>query len=267
MVSNRKTKANAVRTIAPEAPAKRVYTVSAKRVAKRDKRRSELLLEAMALTVEEGLDALTIAGLAKRVGSSVGALYRYFPSKEVILAGLQELAIRDYHEFALARLAAFDAGQTAAGTTPVTAGSAQALSLARLLVALRSYLEHGVANPRAHRLVDAVVSDPEPVLRLEDAIDIDQRVVLPILGVFGELFEAAARVGALAPGDAGQRTYVAWALQHGLDHFKKRDRVVASKLRTGVLQGVSLRALLAGFGASAAALDAAEAMVAAVPRT
>jgi hypothetical protein len=65
----------------------------------------------------------------------------------------------------------------------------------------------------------------------------------------------------LAPGDATERTYLAWAMQHGLDHFRKRDRLVAPNFRTPMLQAVALRMLLAGLGASRGALDAAERLV------
>lgn len=235
-------------------PAKRRYAVSPKRTARRDSRRAELLREAMALTVEGGLDGLTIAGLATRVGASVGALYRYFASKEAILIGLEELAVADYHAFARERLAAFD--RSAASASP------DVLALARVMVALRSYLEHAQASPETHRLVDAVVSDPAPLLKLENAIDVDQRVVAPIVTAIGELFDAAVAAGALVAGDAMQRTYLAWAMQHGLDHFRKRDRLVPEKLQTPILQPFALRMLLAGLGATADALDAAEVLAA-----
>lgn len=240
-------------------PPKRRYAVSAKRVARRDSRRAELLDAAMALTVEGGLDALTIAGLAARVGASVGALYRYFPSKEAILIGLQELAVADYHGFARERLAAFERARAPA--------PADIVALARVMVVLRSYLEHATASPERHRLVDAVVSDPEPLLDLERAMDVNLRIVTPIVTAIAELFEAAVRDGALAGGDAVERTYVAWAMQHGLDHFRKRDRLVPAHLQTPTLQTFALRMLLAGLGASQTALEAAERLVVAGPES
>ena len=239
---------------------RRRYAVSPKRVARRESRRAELLYEAMALTVESGLDALTIGGLAKRVGASVGALYRYFPSKEAILIGLQELAVADYHAFAKERLASFDRMAAAAKA------AADVVALARVMVVLRSYLEHAEASPESHRLMDAVVSDPEPLLRLDNAIDIDRRVVAPIVTAIAALFEAAAREGALVAGDATERTYLAWAMQHGLDHFRKRDRLVPAELRTPMLQTFALRILLGGLGASRGAIDGAERLVGAGAR-
>ncbi len=159
----------------------------------------------------------------------------------------------DYQAFAAERLASFD--------RRVAPATADAVALARVMVVLRSYLEHAEASPESHRLVDAVVSDPEPLLKLEDAIDVDRRVVAPIVTAIAALFEAAVGAGALAPGDATERTYLAWALQHGLDHFRKRDRIVRANLRTPTLQPLALRMLLAGLGASRGALDAAERLV------
>ncbi|MCA9555215.1 MAG: helix-turn-helix transcriptional regulator, partial [Myxococcales bacterium] len=57
--------------------------------ARREARRQAIVDEALALVTEGGFEALTLQRLAGRLGYAVGALYRYFPSKEALLAALQ----------------------------------------------------------------------------------------------------------------------------------------------------------------------------------
>jgi AcrR family transcriptional regulator len=115
---------------------------SGRRASKRITRRAAILDAAMTIVVSEGLDGLAIARLAKAVDAAVGAIYRYFPGKETIVAALQERAIGEYGEALQARLegAGLSAHQ---GAQP----EPQALALARLLVAFGFYLEHASQAP------------------------------------------------------------------------------------------------------------------------
>jgi len=55
----------------------------------RSSQRLKLILKAAAdLIAERGYDAVTMTGIAKRAGTSVGSLYQYFPDKEAVLQAL-----------------------------------------------------------------------------------------------------------------------------------------------------------------------------------
>jgi hypothetical protein len=41
---------------------------------------------------------------------------------------------------------------------------------------------------------------------------------------------------------------VVWAAMHGLDHFRKRDRIMPTQLRVSALREQTLLALFAGWG-------------------
>lgn len=225
-----------------------------KRKVRHDRKRQKLLDEAMALVVEDGMEGLTIARLANRIGGSVGALYRYFESKEELVVGLQEMAIADFRGFLDQRLSTQDAA-LAAGTAPRVA------ALTRIMAAVQAYVDHADASPQPHRLVDLFLSMPDAVLSDEDAKAVGQRVVAPILEIVGGLLAQAVGVGALQPGHVEQRTHLAWAFVHGLDHFRKRDRLNGEHLQVQILLPLAMRTLLGGFGAQAADLDAAEKLV------
>lgn len=224
-----------------------------KRKVRHDKKRQKLLDEAMALVVEDGIEGLTIARLANRIGGSVGALYRYFESKEELIVGLQEMAIADFRSFMDARLVE-QAARMPEGTSKSVA------ALAQLMTSIAAYIHHADGSPNAHRLVDLFLSAPDAVLSDEDARAIAVRVVEPILGRVAFLLDEAAKAGAIAEGDRAQRTHLAWAFVHGLDHFRKRDRINGENLQVRVLQPMALRTLLAAWGAKAGELDKAEAL-------
>src|SRR5690349_8532012 len=64
---------------------------------KREQKLEQILLAGLDLIELEGLEGLTMHKLAQRLDYAVGALYRYVPSKEDLLAQLQILALNRYN--------------------------------------------------------------------------------------------------------------------------------------------------------------------------
>lgn len=251
MISDFKDEVNSVRKSRLEPLS---IKVTDKRKVRHDQRRQRYLSEAMKLVIEEGLEGLTIARLAARMKGSNGAIYRYFPSKESLMVSLQELAIADFHGFMLTQLERLE-GRLAKSTPPAVR------AMARLGVAFESYLSHADASPRPHRLVDAFLSSPEAVLSDAEAAGIAERLVSPILEQFAEVLAEAEGAGAIEPGDRGQRTHLAWAIVHGLDHFRKRDRINPPGLRVQALLPEARRAYLRGLGAKVEVVAQAEQVI------
>jgi AcrR family transcriptional regulator len=54
------------------------------------RRREELLAAGAAVFAEVGVDAATVAAITRRAGTAKGNFYRYFASKEALLAALKE---------------------------------------------------------------------------------------------------------------------------------------------------------------------------------
>ena len=69
----------------------------------RDKRRGENQLRvvsaALHLLTHEGIEAVTMARIAKQMGASVGGLYRYYPHKEAIFVAIQLHALDGLHQY------------------------------------------------------------------------------------------------------------------------------------------------------------------------
>lgn len=221
---------------------------SEKRKQRHVARREEILDAAMALIVEDGVDALTMPGLAKRLDAGVGALYRYFSGKQELMVALQKRALVGFGVLVHEAVAA------------VSGGNVEETVLARIVAAAWAYRVHGLVEPTVHRLLDAVMSDPRALLSLDEAAEVNQTLAT-ILGEVGSLLEEAVTLGVLVAGDTAQRVHVLWAAVHGLDHFAKRDRMQPAELQSAVLLTEMLRALLVGWGAEPLRVNAALASV------
>lgn len=194
---------------------------------------------AMALLVEEGLQGLTIKALARRVDRSVGALYRYFPSKDSLLVAMQERV--------LAGLAVDLSAVGPRDATPVEA-------LASVMASVRVYVSLARRRPSHFQLLASVLGDPRPVLPEAEARRVFAAMV-PSLGQVTLRLTAATDSGALEPGDAAERTALLWAAAQGLQTLAKLGRVEPSIKRLD--SGAILIPLLRGWGADPTLLRSA----------
>lgn len=193
-----------------------------------------MLETAMDIVLTQGLEALTIVRLAKALDRSVGGLYRYFPHKQAIIVALQERAI-----LAL-RADMLEALETCQDSNP----------LCRVIAIGDFYLQERMRSPSRHRLIDMLLSTPQAVLDLEEA----QRVEVAlheVLGVLEDALETCVARGMMKPGDATSRTHTLWAMLHGLDHFRKRDRLQKPELQVAALFRASLLTCFQGWGVPA----------------
>jgi AcrR family transcriptional regulator len=210
--------------------------VSPRRARRRAARTDAFLDAAMRIVDRVGIEGLTVALLAAEVDAAVGALYRYFPGKDDLLAALQARAL-------------------------------ETLVLEMRRVRSRSPLDRlvkivGVVatlpdrDPQRHRLLDELLSAPAPVYEAARARALDEHLARA-LGVVEEALAAAAAAALVAPGDAALRTRVLWALVHGASHLRKRDRLEPPALRQRRVERAALEAVLVGFGAERARVVAA----------
>ena len=201
----------------------------------------------MSLVVEKGLDWLTMPRLAREADAAVGALYRYFPSKDALMLAVQLQAVGSFGAFLRDRL----------DTTPVAEGHVGAL--ARVVRAFSGYRAYAVAAPERFGLIDGFLSAPEALLGDDDARAVLE-VITPILDACAKTIADAVQTGALREGDAEVRTQTMWGSLHGLGHFQKRDRILPDKLHAErLIEGLTV-GLLSGWGADAAAATEALAM-------
>ena len=213
-----------------------VWRVSSARVQERREARIDVILDtATTLVVGGGLEALTLQRLAAELGVATSALYRYFPGKTELVVALQVRAI--------AALTA-ELGAALEGVEAHDAAGA----LAAVWAALDLFLAEPERAPARHRLIDTFLSAPEAQLDAPALAEVEQ-VLAPLLARVSAALAHAARLGALAPGDAEVRTRLAWAAAHGLHHLRRRDRIEPRARRFPALARALVDSLFAGWGA------------------
>lgn len=193
----------------------------------------------MQLVSEQGLESLTVVRLAAELDYTAGALYRYFPSKEALLAQVQRHALSQIHEHLRDKLAALRPDVDDAATRAVV----------ELLAAARFYLDLVVELPQHLKLISRMLADPRPLLSDEE---VGQTTAAPFLALIGEvsaLFDAAVAAGALDSGNSRDRTVVFWSSLQGIVQLDKMRRLSADLFDPQRLGADLAATLLAGWGA------------------
>lgn len=203
------------------------------RALRREKATERILDTAEAILGAEGTAALTMQRLASELGYTVGATYRYFESKEAIVAALQR------------RMFASLASDM---TTMLDASVAD--PLVRVAVVARIYTTLALRRPLHGRLLTRMMGDPENLVDAANAAP-NTRIALEI-GAAGVRELGAARVaGALSAGDDIERGLVLWAALTGITQTRKLERWQVPGLSTDVLADHLVGTLLVGWGADA----------------
>ena len=140
--------------------------------------RDIILSAALELVDEEGLSALSLRSLGKRLGVSQAAFYRHIPDKAALLEGISEQVWRLTFDSFLARVAGGKVdppgrseSTTSSEATHDAPGAPQAASASPLLAYMREYAHCLAATLRAHPgtvmlLLTHPMSTPEQLSQL-----------------------------------------------------------------------------------------------------
>ncbi len=167
-------------------------TAGAKRRRARysEEMRQDILQAARDIIAEEGAGALSIRGIARRIGYSAPALYEYFTGKEAIaealfVAGFQQLAT-------------------------MMEQIAQPDPVARLRDLGMAYRQFAIAHPQEYSLM---FSRPIPEFQPSQSdLDIATTAFAPLQ----HAFEEGIAAGVIRPMDMRTGATAAWAFLHGL---------------------------------------------------
>jgi AcrR family transcriptional regulator len=213
--------------------------VSSGRVSrKRDERAAAILDAATEILAAEGHDALTLGRLARALDLVPAALYRYFESKDALLAALQRRAVVRIH---------LGLGEAIAGWEE---------PLPKLLAAARFYLALPRTDPQAFYLVAVLLGDPRPLLSDAESQK-TAPLLLALLGEVEQVFRLAVEGRVLAKGDGMSRTLAFWSVLQGALSLEKARRVAPSLPSADDVGGAAVRAMLIGWGADAGEVDRA----------
>jgi AcrR family transcriptional regulator len=191
----------------------------------------------MDLLASEGMETFTLAKLAEKTESAIGAMYRYFPSKEALLVALQREVLGSFHR-ELARVLESVEGP-----------------LSRLVAATRWYGELPELHPQEWGLLAVAVGSPRVLLPGDDAARVLEAAE-PLFSILTELISAATSAGELGKGNARTRAIELWAALHGVLQIQKLARL-SPALDSRAFAADLVRDLFRGWGAPEDSLKAA----------
>lgn len=184
------------------------------RQRRRAARRQTFLEAAFALIEKKGLDGLTIQALATATDYSVGALYRYFPSKQALLATLQHQALDDLRrtlEKNLKRPCHCGCGRPATECCQPLAGP---------LLCAESLLDWTRDRSVYFGLLTLSLGDPRRLLEGEDSAMV-VRAAIPLVGRIAAALDLTAREGTFTSGNSTDRAMMLWMSLTGILQLEK----------------------------------------------
>lgn len=211
-------------------------TATTPRALRREKTSERILDTAEAILGSEGSAALTMQRLASELGYTVGATYRYYESKEAIVAALQRRVFASLADDMATRI---DTSES---------------ELVRVAVVARIYATLALRRPLHARLLARMLGEPESLVDATHGAR-NTQVALQIGGAALRELAAARVAGALATGNDVERGLVLWAALSGVAQTRKLERWQVPGLDTDVLTDHLVRTLLIGWGADAKTTD------------
>lgn len=220
----------------------------------RQRRRAEkwdrILDAAELLAFEHGIDGLTMARLAAAIDVTAGALYRYFDSKEQLIALLQLRALKTVRATLAAKLKQLEKADAEGACDDAE------FALAGLLAATEVHAALATEQPHRFALMAIGLADPRTLSPDEDAAKVWASVQLLLADVMG-LLGRATKSGALTPGDARRRALVFVMGAQGLLQLGKMNQRFPDLPPMVDMAKEIAEALLASWGAQPALIERA----------
>lgn len=223
------------------------------RVARNRRRRTDAFLAAgLHIVTEEGIEALTMARLAAELDTAPGAVYRYFDSKQDLMAAIEANAIESLqrsHDASIGPVA-----------EQVAAQLDEPDALIRLVVLGRWLCSAAQRYPEEVRLLQLVSARRSATLTPDAAQNIAPSILNLVAAVAGTI-EAATQAGIVGPGDSLGRAIMWLTAFGGVSVADDLEQYVPAVLGGGRLARQLNADLLVGWGTSPDALTRVEAVV------
>lgn len=176
--------------------------------------------------------------LADALDYAPGALYRYFPSKDVLLAELQR-----------SNLKVLRASLQQAISRATDAGTPETSTLLPILCLVDYYARLPDLAPERFQLLNLGVTAPRQIVSDEKIVPVAE-ASLALVKDLAALFGQAAVAGDLHEGDPLDRALVLWSSVHGVLQLHKIERFDPRVIRPRHLVDELTNTLLCGWGAN-----------------
>jgi len=235
-----------------ESPAPPAQDRPGRRERNRLARHRSFLDAGLRIATSEGLAALTMQRLAHEVDAAVGTVYTYFPSKGALVAEIQREAVERLTLSYLQLRPVIE--ERVADLAPDVAALAQLVGFARFCISSMETL------PEEQRLLQELMFDADQIVPTEEGMRV-LPTVMRLLDLARQCIDSAAAAGALAPGDAMDRTLVLAASLNGVLQVSKLARWDAELLDGTRLARLLIDDVIGGWGADPDPLAEARAVV------
>lgn len=229
-----------------DAPTERSESIPAPRARRRATRTTQILMLAMRQVETQGLDGLTLQEIARDLDYTVPALYRYFPSKDALVAELQRRVVALLDQ----KLGEVEARTQKWQSDQSPEDQERFGPLAPIVATGLFYAGLARSAPQAFGLLAVSLGDPRHLIDDSQA----QAVITTALPMFDRLANSiriAVEARQLDPGNAPERVLVLWSSLHGVAQLAKLERLAPDRLDSQRLCASLLEALLIGWGADA----------------
>jgi len=181
------------------------------------------------IVLSEGLEALSIKRVADAADYTPGALYRYFPSKDALLASVVVRLVDALAD----ELCAVEAADP----------------LVRVVALCRAFRNFARRSPQAFGLLGRLLAESEVWIGTDQGAPEVGRAVGRALTPLAVALQEAGATGAIRVGDARQRALLLWVGLQGALQLRKQERIAPALVDADGLAYAMLTTLLTGFGA------------------
>ena len=198
---------------------------------KRNKRKEQICASALEIILDGGLETLSMHTLAKRQGVTVGALYRYFRSKQELLAVLELTCLEQlsqalgdiYHRHDNEKRDSSWGSRTLWGVA-------------------RGYQQYLKAFPGQARLISGILANPNAVVA-ESHRQLAMQHMFDVLAVPARVIRELEQAGEFEGDDSLNRALVLWITIHGIVQLEKLESLSDALINVEALLQGSVRDL------------------------
>jgi AcrR family transcriptional regulator len=201
--------------------------------------RQDILARACDLYLSKGLDGFSMRGLAKEIGVTAPALYRYYDGREAVLADVIRHAYRVFMSYLYRALEA---------PTPKE----------RFMRAGEGYLDFALEHPRWYQIM---FFGPERLGMAKKVPEDIEAMGCAIHQFWIDRVSECMRAGILVEGDPLQTSFTLWAHSHGMIHLFHQGHLGADVQAFRDMFAASGARLMAGIATDKRAAETTEPML------
>ena len=204
-------------------------------VAKRQRKMQEINAIAFEIVLEKGLESLSMHELARRLGVTVGALYRYYASRQSLIAALEIDCLERFEK-------AFEGA-----CIPEIADLGDHGGSEKVLWSIADvYRKASEERPADARLIKAILAAPDAILEGDERSTVVTKM-FDVLKIPSRHIEILQEQGFLSPGNSFSRALVLWTTVHGILQLRKMEGVSNGLIDVDELLHLSVQTLSKGW--------------------